>query len=189
MCEIQVYFTIKGKEKHESFIFHSEEKAARWIAAILSINNADVLKVRTGQNSSCGVAIEGDIDGSDPQRSNSTRGDTQDKRAVQVNSGFNELVVSDGKRESAMRWIVSSIRTQQIKKQSSAFYLLLKHSLLVVQTEALTAAESLAGMNEEFLVRLDSVPKRIGLKNVVSLVEKGHFKLKLTALDRLRRKS
>lgn len=153
------------------------------------MNNADVLKVPTGQNSSCGVAIEGDNDESDPQKSNLTRADTQDKKVVQANCGFNDLVMSDGKRESALRWIVSSIRTQQIRKQSCAFYLLLNHSLLVVQTEALTAAESLAGMNEEFLDRLDSVPKRIGLKNVVSLVEKGHFKLKLTALDRLRRKA
>jgi hypothetical protein len=72
------------------------------------------------------------------------------------------------------------------RRQSMALSLIFKNSVNSVQTEALTAAESLASLNEEFLNRMDSVPLQIGMKNISSLLAMNDFKLKMTALNGLR---
>ena len=187
--EILITYTICSKTKQESFVFQSDEKAANWLAVMLRVNNTDVLKDEVDPANSCGGAIMDAPYKDDSPVQHISDIQIQDLKAANIDTCLNQSVVDDRKRESAVRRIMSSIRTQQIKEQSSAFHCLMRHSLLVVQTEALTAAESLAGMNEEFLERLDLVPLRIGLKHVVSLVERGHFKLKLTALDRLNRRA
>jgi hypothetical protein len=56
-----------------------------------------------------------------------------------------------------------------------------------VQSEALTAAESLAELNVDFLDKADKVPLHIGLTNIDSYVTKREFKLKLKALAELAR--
>ena len=67
-----------------------------------------------------------------------------------------------------------------------AFNLMVKNSVDSLQTEALTAAESLASLNEEFLNRMDSLPLQIGLKNISSFKSVNDFKLKMLALNELR---
>ena len=82
--------------------------------------------------------------------------------------------------------VVSQIERSLRRSTHSALLALAKNSVVSIQTEALTAAESLASLNEEFLTKIDSVPLQIGLKNISSLMSMTDFKLKMIALNELR---
>ena len=85
--------------------------------------------------------------------------------------------------------ITSNTQLQIQLQQLQTLYILKAHSSYLVQSEALTAAESLAGLNEELLEKIDLVPLRIGLTNLKSVVDKADYKLKLRSLDALRMSS
>jgi hypothetical protein len=82
--------------------------------------------------------------------------------------------------------IVAVLRARIRLRLLEALYALQTNVTSRVQSEALTAAESLAEMNEELLAKIDRVPLQIGIGSLKSAIEKNDFKLKLRALNSLR---
>lgn len=93
----------------------------------------------------------------------------------------------DTSRSASIHLLVAVLAKKAILDSQAVIHRLSVHLTRSIQSEALTAAESLASMNEEFLNKMDSLPLQVGVKNISSLVSMNGFKMKLVALNELRR--
>lgn len=80
-----------------------------------------------------------------------------------------------------------SLRAKFSTMKLHALHFLKLNSISGIQSEALTAAESLANMNEEFIAKIEATPLVIGVHSVKTAIEKNEYRLKLKALHDLGR--
>ena len=93
----------------------------------------------------------------------------------------------DTSRSASIHLLVAVLAKKAIRDSQAVIQRLSVHSTRSIKNEALTAAESLASINEEFLNKIDSLPLHVGVKNISSLVSMNDYKMKLVALNELGR--
>jgi hypothetical protein len=83
---------------------------------------------------------------------------------------------------SSIRLLCASLRASLQLRKCQVLGVLRANSILLVQSEALTAAESLASMNEEFIAKMEANSLTIGAHSMKAAVDKTAYRLKLKAM-------
>ena len=113
---------------------------------------------------------------------------------VEIPAPILPVVINNSEREDVLqlrnagaRMVYRLVAARADKDKLKCIWRMSLFAASRVQSEALTAAESLAELNVDFLDKADKVPLHIGLKNIDSYVTKSEYKLKLKALAELAR--